>query len=370
MSRTDRNFQRMLETVDHGAVTRNLLAQEMLRNMPRDTNRRTLPHVIPGSTVDAQGRPIPTDQQTPQVFEDNEWIVVDNVVGRRLQEFHVHNRRKSEANVQFIMGQILSGRWVPNVVSNTLSFSNEHGLNGQHRIDAVVRIFEDPAIDQSLKIPMLFRVELGLPSNAFDVMDGALRRTLADTIYCNNAVGAIDIKAVPDKLMATAARILTQYLNNTQSIDPNSPVFLRTERARLQNSCAVPVIQMYPELVVSAAFVHGIKGLTDVVKPHAMTVAHMLISEMQSASAANTFTRALVSGADLDADSPILYVRNLFANAARRQRRMEGLEMLAFILRAWNLYAEGRVMTRGWKSFNADGTVPTPRKFSRQRSHV
>jgi hypothetical protein len=217
---------------------------------------------------------------------------------------------------------------------------------------------------------MLFRVELGLPSNAFDVMDGALRRTLADTIYCNNAVGAIDIKAVPDKLMATAARILTQYLNNTQSIEPNSPVFLRTERARLQNSCAVPVIQMYPELVVSAAFVHGIKGLTDVVKPHAMTVAHMLISEVQSASAANTFTRALVSGADLDADSPILYVRNLFANAARRQRRMEGLEMLAFILRAWNLYAEGRVMTRGWKSFNADGTVPTPRKFSRQRSHV
>jgi hypothetical protein len=157
---------------------------------------------------------------------------------------------------------------------------------------------------------------------------------------------------------------------NTQNITADSPLFLRTERARLENSCAVPIIQAYPQLVVSAAFVHGIKGLTDVVKPHAMTVAHMLISEAQSGSAANGFTRALVSGADLEEDSPILYLRNLFANAARRQRRMEGLEMLAFIIRAWNLYAEGRVMTRGWKSFNADGTVPLPKKFSRQRSHA
>lgn len=370
MSRLDRNFQRV--NADNQREERNLIAHEMLRNLPRDTNPRTLPHIIPGTTVDQNGRAIPPEQQTPQAFEDNEFIVVDNVVARRLKEFHVHNRRESEANIQFLLGQLIMGRWVYNSVSNTLSFSNQEGLNGNHRLSAIIRYFEEIANDtlQSPKKPLLMRVEMGLPSNAFDVMDGGMRRTLADTIYCNNAVGSIDIKAVPDKLIATAARILVQFINNTQDVETTSPLYLKTERARLQNSSAVPVIQMYPELIVSAAFVHGIKDLSSVVKPHAMTVAHMLIAEAQSASAANAFTRALVSGADLEADSPILYVRNLFANATNRKRRMEGLEMLAFIMRAWNLFAEGRVMTRGWKSFNADGTVPMPQKINRRRTHA
>jgi hypothetical protein len=58
------------------AKTISRVAEDLLRTLPRDGEKRTLPHYIPGPSFDAKGKPIPEAKRGFQKFADGEYIAV------------------------------------------------------------------------------------------------------------------------------------------------------------------------------------------------------------------------------------------------------------------------------------------------------
>jgi hypothetical protein len=367
MSKTKKNRDRNFQTP---APLTNTIAEALDIARPRDSAPRTLPRLLPGCSLTADGELIPEDERAPQIFEDGAKIAVCNHVARELQRHNTCNRRKSKANIKKLRRTLACNEWVYNGKSSTLVCSNTAILDNQHTLEAFVQFFEEVETD-FVKKPFLMRVEMGLPPETFSTYDIGARRTTADTLHVEQAAGNINYGAVPDKVMSSSVRLLLQYLNNVYDLDETDVNYLPDERAAINNSRVATIVNMYPQLVHSAEFVCSIKGIYTVVRPHIPAVAHMLISEVQSETAANNFVRALASGSDLPEGSPILALRSLFLKMASRKRRMEAPEALAYSMHAWNKFASGKDVELGrLKSFGPEGKIPLPQKISRTRELI
>lgn len=358
----DRNFRQLDGLID------NNIAAELRARLPRDTRRRTLPHTIAGCSITADGEFIPEENRTPQVFENGADIAVCNHVARELQAYNTCNRQKNQANIDRLLTAMRFQEWMYNGKSSVLPCSYTAILDSQHTLEAMIRYFEESETDH-VKTPFLMRVEMGLPSEVFATYDNGAKRTLKDTLHVEAASGNVEYGKVPDHVMASAQRLLLQYLNNIYEIDKDDINYLPNQRAGLINSRAAKILNMYPNLVASAQFVCSLKGMGAVVRPFIPIVAHMLITEAQSATAANNFVRALATGSDLPEGSPIIALRSLYTKGVKNKRRMEGPEALAYCMHAWNKFAAGKDVAPGrLKSFGPEGKIPTPEKISRQRT--
>lgn len=358
----DRNFQRRGDD-------QNTVAELLRLSLPRDQAPRTLPHFLPGVSLDDEGAPIPEEQRTEQVFENNLYIAVCGVVARKLQEYNTCNRARSENNVRRLYDAMFSGEWMYNGKSSVLVCSNTAVLDNQHFLEAASRYFEGPAPNHVRK-PFLMRVEMGLPQATFATYDNGAKRTAADTLHVANITGEVNYGKLPDALLSSSERLLLQYLNNVHNLTPSDPQYL-CGKTGLVNSRVTAILNAYPELIRSAAIVHAIKGVNSVLQPYVATVGHMLIAEVQSAAAATNFVRSVVTGAGLEEESPLLALRSVFVNKKKRsgRSRLEGTEALAFFLRAWNLFAVGRKIGLGrLKSFEENNKIPVPQKMSRARN--
>jgi hypothetical protein len=358
--RRDRNFHRSAPT--------NEIAEQLLIGLPRDTSLRTLPHVLPGCSLDANGRAIPEEERQPQVWEDGVYIAVCNRVARELQKYNTCNRNRRENNVTRLVDAMMTNAWMYNGKSSTLACSNTAILDSQHFLEAAVRYFEGPETEH-VKRPFLMRVEMGLPPETFATYDNGAKRTVADTLVVGAATGSVDYGDVSDTLLASSQRLLLQYLNNVHDdLKPTDLEYLPNERAGLVNSRACDILRAYPNLVSSAAFITTLRGLQAFVKGHVAVVAHMLISEIQSTNAANNFLRGLATGVNLEEGSPVLALRSVYMKSRSRKRRMEGPEALAFFIRAWNFFAEGKTISAGrLRGFDPENKIPVPQRLSRAR---
>jgi len=366
MTKNNQNRDRNFRQID--GIVANNIAEELRNRLPRDTSRRTLPNTIAGCSLTADGEFIPEENRTPQVFEDGAFIAVCNHVARELQTYNTCNRRKNQANIDRLLTAMRFQEWMYNGKSSVLPCSYTAILDSQHTLEAIIRYFEEGEVDH-VKTPFLMRVEMGLPSEVFATYDNGAKRTLADTLRVESATGNVEYGKVPDHVIASAQRLLLQYLNNIYEIDKNDINYLPNQRAGLINSRAAKILNMYPNLVESAKFVCSIKGVGAVVRPFIPVVAHMLIAEAQSVTAANNFVRSLASGSDLPEGSPIIALRSLYIKGVKNRRRMEGPEALAYFMHAWNKFAAGKAVDPGrLKSFGSEGKIPVPEKISRQRT--
>lgn len=349
-------------------VTTNSIAAALRAQLPRDHAPRTLPRTLPGCSLTADGEFIPEDQRTPQIFEDGLDIAVCNVVAAELQKYNTQNRNRSKVNVQKLLAAMRCGEWMYNGKSSVLVCSHSAILDSQHTLEATRLYFEDTDNEQ-IKKPFLMRVEMGLTPEVFSTLDTGAKRTLADTLHVESAAGNINYGSVSDRMMAQSQRLLLQYLNSVHDLPPSDINYLPGERAGIVNTRAALILNMYPQLIDSAAFVCSVKGLRDVVRPFIPAVAHMLITEAQSKTAADNFVRSLATGSDLPEGSPILALRSLYIKAHARDRRMEGPEALAYFMHAWNKFADGKTVDPGrLKSFGPEGKIPVPKAIARQRA--
>jgi hypothetical protein len=99
---------------------------------------------------------------------------------------------------------------------------------------------------------------------------------------------------------------------------------------------------MLPQLTASMEFCNTLPAFharAPVVKLHVAGVLHAIIEAVQSTTAANSFIRALMTGANLEETSPIHRLREQLRNDQARHIRAEAIDRLAVCVRAWNMIA-------------------------------
>jgi len=343
----------------------NVDALQLLIDVKLDSRKRTLPATLP--PVTAGGTPQRLASWTP--------IAVNAEVAQELLKYNTVNRKVSDANVERLAGAMLRGSWMFNGQSSMLVCSNQEILNLQHTLMAVISASEAAAANGSTMKPLLMIPIIGLDPAVFSTFDDGRGRQTRDTLTVSEKAGLLSLEGVADNECSTALRVMLQYVNMVQYIKPDDPLYLDGLRSKVPNYRAAELLGYFPQLVESLAFCNGISAFNT--RQPIISIAiggalHAIISEVQSTTAANNFVKSLITGANLEENSPIYRLREQLIGDRSRKVRAEAIEKLAMCVRAWNMIAthrpppsKGRIKALG----NKDGFVsfPAPAPMQRKR---
>lgn len=352
----------------------NQMAFDMLKAVKCDTNRRTLPATLPGPTVDEHGYPLPENdpRRRPQVFDSFVPIVVDDVVAEALLVYNTMNRNMSPSNVDALGRSMLNGKWYFNGISSTLPCSNTAIMDKQHTLYAVIEAFRAGRERGTPVKPILMIPVIGLDPEAFASIDNGKGRSTKDTLTASERVGLIALDEVPPESMSNALRVTAQYANMTEVLADDHPLYLPNNRARIPNDRVVSLLRHVPELADSLQYCVdiGVTARKSLVGMGVLATLHMLITQVQSETAANQFIRALEFGVKLDEDSPVHRLREQLIRDRNNKKRLEGIDLLAACCRTWNYVACHKNVAAGKRirAFNSDGSFPEPMPMQRRGS--
>jgi hypothetical protein len=361
----------------YGAANQNLLAIELLiKHVRMDPNTRTLPTHIPGPTVDAEGLPLPEGdpRRAPQRFDGFVPITVDGVVAAELIKLNTGNRKLSKNNVRLLTQKIVNGEWCFNGLSCFLPCSNAALLNNQHTLQSVINAFDIAAATGKPVKPISLIPIVGLHPSVFDTFDCGKQRSTNDTLFVGAQMNAIDLLDIKETVWSQALRLIAQYLNLVQDLEPSNPFYLENPRDKLTNDRVLELFKQSPNLQESIEYCGklGIPSTGALISLAVVGTAHAIIADVQSNAAANSFAKGLATGVNLEENSPIRQLREQVMRDKNRPggHRMEGIEVLAMCIRTWNCIATHTEQKKRIRGFNSDGSFPTPVPAQRQRTSV
>ena len=225
---------------------------------------------------------------------------------------NVNNRRISRDNVNLFAREIRNGEWRFN--GEAIKFGKDGRLlDGQHRLLAVI------AADK----PLTTLVIRGLEDESTQLA------SLARAVYLADQLGME--AAAQNDLKPTRGEIIS-FIDQT----PQLADVLAASRAFRSQSGDMLTSSMFASLW--------------------WTFAHI------DTDAANRFFTSLASGANLQADDPILILRNTLMaqpHKAGRSTRDNRVRIAALTIKAWNKWRKGKPLRQ--LKFSAGESFPTPR---------
>ena len=241
-----------------------------------------------------------------------EVVTVTVDIAKRLLENNSDNRRVSERTVNQIAADIKAGNWQLN--GETIVVSVDGELNdGAHRLLAVIQA-ETPV--QSL-------VAFGLPRTSRMTVDVGRARKVADFLHMAGAENAVNAAAVARICLAFSRK---DYKGMTVT-KLETRVFYEREKT---------VIDYAISFARRSEFCRA-------VSVNAVAAAYWLIHAANSTQCA-VFFDAFATGAELERDSPILWLRQRVGLAPEERLRSE--HRVEIILRYWNAWRSDSSMKK------------------------
>jgi hypothetical protein len=266
---------------------------------------------------------LPTLNNT-QLHKPSESIIhIGPPLARRFLERNLRNRPVSEASVNRLLNEMMSGRWQYN--GEALKWSVDGVLlDGQHRLEAVARIPDDSFTIQ-------FLVVQGLPNSAQDTMDQGRTRTAADQMAIEGLTGS------DSKTIAGAVRIYLEWQNGI--------MFGNRVMNRIGN---VEVVKWAHDHQFELSVMKELCGqkLRRVKCRPSLTVAVLFRFRMIDGEAAREFSEGLLTGAGLESGNPILTLRERLDRIKSHGLKISDRDLIAFFVLAWNAWRQGRSLTK------------------------
>lgn len=222
---------------------------------------------------------------------------------------NTHNRKINQSHVEFLTREMREGRWKLN--GDTISINSDRLLNGQHRLNAVIK--------SGITIQCI--VVEGLPSDVFDTIDCGSKRSAADVLSIR---GEVNTHRVSSALAIIGEHELGGVTRSRR--------FSSTEIEALLDKH--PLIR--ESVRVCAAYVKHRIGL-----PSIVDACHYLFSQKDPALAAQFFTR-LMEGINLQHGDPCLALRQKLIQNSAAKMKMRARPMMALFIKSWNALREGR----------------------------
>ncbi|MCZ2526211.1 MULTISPECIES: hypothetical protein [Streptomyces] len=231
---------------------------------------------------------------------------------------NTNNRPLSTSFVAQLARQIKQGEW--QVTHQGIAFDEDDVLiDGQHRLTAIVKA--GVAVDSV--------VTHGVPRSAFTVMDTGRKRTGRDVLALAGETNAVHL--------ASALRGLHLYLTAPDSGWSGSS-------SMISNDQLLGVLEEHPRM--REALTHG-QALYRAcrITVTAASVGWYVTTRERPDIDQSSWLSGVVTGAQLEAGDPRLTLRNTMLNLAAGRavrRRDDSREHLAYYIKAWNAWAEGR----------------------------
>lgn len=245
-------------------------------------------------------------------------VVVDMTpdLAAEILETNSNNRAVSTQTVAQYAKDMSNGHWRLNGESVVID-KNGNLLDGQHRLWAV--------FESGKNIPM--HVVTGVDPDYFSSIDRGRARTFGHVL---------GIKGEKQyNQLAAACRAIWQYRNGGFINNTGKPTHDDLQ-GTLDNESG--------DIRASLEF------CTSKRKPNVMTVANATffhhVFAQKSQADADRFIEKLYSGADLDAKSPILHLRNRLQENHTGRKKLPKTSVAWLVFRAWNAFRKGQKMGR------------------------
>lgn len=248
-----------------------------------------------------------------------EVVKITPAMAEEMLKKNTHNRALREKQVERMARAMSRGEWVLN--GEAIKFSkNDTVDDGQHRLHAIVR--------SGCTVETV--VVRDLSEGAQDTMDTGVRRKFSDVLKLR---GELDSQS-----LAAIVKTAWHYANNdiAKSVVPSNQELLKflEKNSGLRN--AVDVAKAMRHAVIGPISIYG-------------AFAH-IVSNID-ADDAEFFINRFIDGEGLDANSPILHLRNYMAKISTSRERPPINIMFAHMLKAWNLHRDGiKVRVLSYKS--------------------
>ena len=233
------------------------------------------------------------------------------------------NRKLNEALVARLERAIMGGEW--GLTGDTIKL-DEHGRvrDGQHRLTAIVR--------SGIAVPCL--VVRGVAEEEFDKIDTGKRRDMSDVLSIHGYTSALPLASAVRGLI-----IIEAYGRYNAGL-------ARTRGGGPSNAQGRAYIEAHPEVVEGLKESYRLRQAGDFIGGVGLWAIATTMFWRISPEQTRVFVDALIEGANLEAGSPILKLRNMYrgrtrewhATADNRER------LLALAIKAWNAWRRDELL--------------------------
>lgn len=239
-----------------------------------------------------------------------------------LIEMHSNNRKIRKGHVDYLKRSMIRGAFY--ITNNGIGISRSgEVIDGQHRLEALV----DAGYPQ-VQILIVY----GLPEESKTAIDLGINRTIGDTMHL-----AFSHPEITSQMVAVCRFYGLILLHRGERGFKPTPH---------------EVFDWYNKLLPSFEMIYQIKGITNLPAPVITAVAIRLLNDL-SDSRPLDFIEGLITGANLDFNSPILklkqYLQNYKGGAGQLQK-----ERFSRTISALTAYLENRTLTKLYNRKNAE----------------
>lgn len=252
----------------------------------------------------------PSDHPHYEVVE-----VTPALAEKWLAESNTHNRKTRPRTVDSYATDMVNGDWCDD--GTPIQFSrNGTVLNGQHRLRAVVKS----------GVTLRVLVVSNLPEEVQESMDTGIPRSFADVLTLRGEKDAHNL--------ATAVRRVHLWEAGVRT-DNRMPVSTRQ---------LLKTLDRYPDLRESMLIARRGNAKTGI--PAAwLALAHWMFRRIDEEDAEFFFAR-LADGLYLGPNDSIYALRQTAERARKDYRRTPPHVLLAYVIKAWNAYRDGRPVSQ------------------------
>lgn len=239
-------------------------------------------------------------------------------------ETMVDNRKLTSSVVEKYKDSMLGGFW--KLDASPIRFNTKDQLmDGQHRLWAVI---------ESGK-PQKFLIVRGVVDDAFLTMDSGKKRGFADVL----SIEFPDLKDV----LSTAAATRAIY-----RLELGAPLktMIGNRGGEIPNASLLEFFRQHQDSIIAASkAANAIYQRFPGVIQESLWSAIVWTFHTLSLEDANAFLASLKDGRNLEDTSPIWHLRNILTEQLTRRSRPR-LEVVALVLKAWNMFREGTEVQR------------------------
>lgn len=263
----------------------------------------------------------------------------------KMLEHNSMNRNLIQERVARYAQLIRNSEWLANGESIIIA-SDGNVLDGQHRLWAIIEA------DMSIEI-MVVR---GVNPDTYATIDTGAQRSAAHAITIAYKRKGLEVPAIHVAMMASACRLVMRYKASQR----------KEVLGNIHNAVIMNFLDANPGITecVKSGMDVNIKFKAIPISAVAALKFLVLDADASEAEALEEFLARLADGVNLEANSPILRLRNqlVVASGKKISYSKDSFEILAMGIRAYSAYRNGKILTHvvGIVKQKRGGKKPTP----------
>jgi len=240
-------------------------------------------------------------------------LTITPTMAKAMLEKNTSNRKISDTTVEAYVSDMINGRWKSNTAETIKISSNGRILDGQHRLEAVIRS------EKTIK----FTVAYGVDEGVFDVLDTGKIRSSADVF---------SIQSIDNSTSASA--IIKGYLISKKGNSTN----VSSKSSKITNTVILNEYQSRPEFwKETVAFcMKSYKNFSQVLPVSNIGTIYSVLYDI-SPMEARDFINQMCTGEDIT-NSSISVLRKTLIKDRLSIRKMNQSDKFSMIIRTWNAY--------------------------------